>query len=158
MKYLQRLKIGFGVLLVAALVTGCASTMEDLTNTPPYSKYINHQYSINEDCYVFYFNEEPDVLCIGLAPRCRPLPREVDSKYINHSQNGVKIVGIIPKDSVFQIVALYRENTIENSYYHYKVKPVGDLFEKWPLLDASFITKEIVTPPIILPAYATPTN
>lgn len=137
---------------------GCTKKT-DLSSTEPYAQAIGKSFVLQQDYYIFKFNDSPDLL-IG---KISEIPDEVNSKYIGFRFHEGVIIEIVKQKELFQIQRIIETQTIEDSYYDYYVSiPPRNI-----LINASFLatdeifhnppfTKTWSDPPIFDPKAALP--
>lgn len=137
---------------------GCEKKI-DLSSQEPYSQVIGKSFVLQQDYYIFKFNDSPDLL-IG---KISEIPDEVNPKYIGFRFHEGVIIAIVKQQELFQIQKIIETETIEDSYYDYYASiPPRNI-----LINASFLatretfhnppfTKTWSDPPIFDPKAALP--
>ncbi len=159
--------------LLALLLVSCT---KNLSQREPYLQAIGKQFVLQQDVYIYYFNDYdkyhwlsfPCKLRIGqITPKDSffyNLPSTVEEKHIGTKNSEVTLKGILWKGSTFTIKRIVRQKTVDNCYYFYLILPNQGFFKDQEINPSDFVnifenppyTPHWSDPPIFDPKYALP--
>jgi hypothetical protein len=129
--YLPRIfQIVFCIVLLL-LVISCTKT-KDLSRQSPYNQGIGKKFVLNEDAYVFKFDDTSQYSIAGPNSGIPGLSRIVDSKLIGKHRDNLIIKGVAKRGDVFTIIKVIEELSFEDSMIEFVIQ-----------FESSSITKEI---------------
>jgi hypothetical protein len=111
------------LLSLGLVQNGCAGLApRNVRAEPRYSATLGQRFELGVSCYVFFPSgtKEVPLLSPDNAPHER-LPLPVDAKHIGHVFAEGKIIGIVPKGTVFRIVDVVRKTSLEYDILMYYV-------------------------------------
>ena len=153
-----------------------ASCTIDLNRQEPYFRAIGKQFVLQQDLYIYYFNDYnkypylvplPCKLYLGttagFGSLSYDLPEKVEEKYIGSKNSYFTLLGILSKGTVMSVKRIVEHKTLDNSYTLYIVSPNQGSFENqeidsFGICDFSNppFTKTWSDPPIFKAEYALP--
>ena len=125
------------ILRVILIFLGCAlaSCTIDLSKKKPYLQSIGKQFVLQQDFYIYYFNDYgkhsylsfPCKLRLGtthsLGNFAYGLSERVDEKHVGSKNNHVTLEGVLHKGSVVTLKRVVEQRTFENTYFFYIISP-----------------------------------
>jgi hypothetical protein len=151
----------FIALLLCVVFCGCHS-IKNVSREKPFSQMINKKFELVVDCFVLapVNFEFPELLPAGYFSQ---MPKEVKHEYIGQYIDILdqKIIGVVPKGTVFQIKEALARFSFNSWTVDYKIKIIGNqqhdfLLACW-LIDPLFSWTSH-NPPQILRKYAIAVN
>lgn len=130
------------LLLLVSLAEGCRPRVAYLNDLEPYSGLIGRRFALKQDCCVVVMAGNPFIVCLNPPPHTlRGLPQTIRPETVNTKiDSRTTILGFVPKQTVFRVTAIRNERTFESSRYIYEIALEGALADKWPVLDADWVT------------------
>jgi len=116
-----------GLVCSLFFITGCFSRDVVLSNVKPYSEMMHKKYRLIVDCYICEFDDMKAngvlVIMPGVSYVGVPLPVSRDHVGLRISKDYLRIVGLMDKGSIFEIV-----NIVQRGYFgvDYVVRFIND--------------------------------
>lgn len=144
-------------LLLGFLFSGCAT--HHVQYDAVQGESANSTYTLKESCYVIKFvrGSNPTPQIAGVLPIAgmsfAELPKEVSESNSGRQFGGLIVLGMLPRGTEFNIESIKTVTSFEMGAIKSPIiRPLGPTQQKWPLLDAIWITDRLY-PERIHPAY-----
>jgi len=149
----------FLIIFFLILLVGCEKKI-DLSSTEPYAKAIGKSFVLQQDYYIFRFNDSNELIVGNQFG----FPKEVSQKYIGCKFREATLIGIAKKSSIIKIKNIVEENvTLAGTFDYFYVSLQGstefnklDAFDLVNIINNPPITKTWSDPPIFDPKAALP--
>jgi hypothetical protein len=120
-----------------------------LNQTAPYAELMHSRYRLVEDCYIVSFTDSSrkDVYLTPGTVSYYRFPVPVTAEHIGEVVEKQKIMAVLPKGTVLEVIDIRRTRSVDYDHVHYFVRTVDDAVVPWNRLNAYRLMDSSKHPP-----------
>jgi len=106
-----------------------------INDSPEFRAVEGKSFVVLKECYVVRCIGEKDTYPFVVTEHGMPGFPDDPRKYVGKRLNDIKILGVLPKETVFTVVQRRRVRNEDGTQTRFDIAPVGSLQKKWRILD-----------------------